>query len=442
MLLEPGPGGPGDLPLAPEEAVAWLKRAAEQPAWIVEGHVPNPGVVDACVALAATYRDGVGVPRADRAKALEWCRRGAEAGTRDGSQARAMNGMGELLRRDDLGQPADFEGARAWLQRAVSEFGLSTAQFNLGLMLERGEGGPVDLARARALYAAAAAQLEIKEARVLFGFATASRALAALSLDADSSFKHLGAAAAADPADAVAASALAMAYMYGKDGAPKDPKKALELLEGLAARGDANASYNCAVLLWGGSEPGLPEERRVERDAGRAFRWAKHAAIREYTPAGVLVAQMYAAGSGTERGLGGGAGDAAGGLASRLERVVLGIASSSGGAPVGPPPEPPSLPHTLKLDDHFNCGELRRLADAGSAVAARLLVCRRHWDAGFALWHAGRIAEAVPHMAYAVKRESCVAVVPQPLEGRLLVRPPAPFLDIDKYIHLNVIIRR
>eukprot|EP00741_Cyanophora_paradoxa_P013089 tig00020675_g12642.t1 len=61
--------------------------------------------------------------------------------------------------------------------------------------------------------------------------------------------------------------------------------------------------------------------------------------------------------------------------------------------------------------DLFSCSSLQRFVDLGSKVARRLLDCRRRWDDGLHLWVTGRYGKAIPHLAFAVKRDQRVGVL-------------------------------
>ncbi|WP_322517312.1 tetratricopeptide repeat protein [Rhodopseudomonas palustris] len=118
----------------PAEAIAAFRKAADK------------GSTSAMVELGVAYASGAGVAR-DDAKARQLFERAAEAGNPRGvSNLAALGG----------GAPADAGKTRALLAKGADTN--AEAQYQLGMMLAEGVGGPKDDVAARALFEKAAAQ--------------------------------------------------------------------------------------------------------------------------------------------------------------------------------------------------------------------------------------------------------------------------------------------
>lgn len=116
------------------EAIATYRKAADK------------GSTAAMVELGVVYGTGAGIPK-DTAQARKLFERAAEAGNPRGiSNLAALGG----------GAPPDPVKARVLLAKAAETN--AEAQYQLGLMLADGVGGPQDDAAARALFEKAAAQ--------------------------------------------------------------------------------------------------------------------------------------------------------------------------------------------------------------------------------------------------------------------------------------------
>src|SRR5712671_6373723 len=114
----------------PEAIGAWRKAA-------------DKGSTSAMVELGVLYGTGLGVAR-DEAQARKLFERAAEAGNPRGvTNLAALSGGGG-------GAPADPARARQLLAKAAETN--AEAQYQLGLMMEDGTGGPADDAAARALF--------------------------------------------------------------------------------------------------------------------------------------------------------------------------------------------------------------------------------------------------------------------------------------------------
>lgn len=122
----------------PEAISAWRKAA-------------DKGSTSAMVELGVAYATGAGVPK-DAAAAGKLFERAAQGGNPRGiSNLAALSGKGGAAP-----APADAARSRSLLAKAAETN--AEAQFQLGLMLQDGVGGPKDDAGARNLFEKAAAQ--------------------------------------------------------------------------------------------------------------------------------------------------------------------------------------------------------------------------------------------------------------------------------------------
>jgi uncharacterized protein len=118
-------------------AVAAFRRAADK------------GSTSAMVELGVMYAAGTGVPK-DQSEARKYFERAAAAGNaRGASNLVALSGS--------TGDTSDPAQARALLAKAA-DANSAEAQFQLGLMMAQGVGGPQDDVGARAMFERAAAQ--------------------------------------------------------------------------------------------------------------------------------------------------------------------------------------------------------------------------------------------------------------------------------------------
>ena len=97
------------------------------------------------------YERGVGVPARDPAKAAEWYAKAAAGG-----DLNAQDNLGVLYERGE-GVPKDLAMALRWYSAAAAK-NHPSAQNNVGVMLERGNGVPADVVKAAAWYRRAAGQ--------------------------------------------------------------------------------------------------------------------------------------------------------------------------------------------------------------------------------------------------------------------------------------------
>lgn len=127
------------------------------------------GNTTAMVNLANLFEQGQGTP-ADRAAALEWTRKAADAG-----DPRAMVSLGVAHEGGASGLPRDLEAAERWFRRAAA-LEDADARFNLGVLLltNRGQGvetTPPDQRREAAAFLQAAADQGHAEARAMLRIA-------------------------------------------------------------------------------------------------------------------------------------------------------------------------------------------------------------------------------------------------------------------------------
>ena len=147
------------LPLAQEFVGAIFESGdgatqndAQSASWYRQAALQN--MPDAMVQFGADLRLGRGVPW-NEAQAMQWFQRAAGLGNADAMTALGvgyMDGLGQ-----DSGQGRqDYGQAASWFSKAAAQ-GDGLAQINLGVLYENGRGVTQDTARARQLYAQAAA---------------------------------------------------------------------------------------------------------------------------------------------------------------------------------------------------------------------------------------------------------------------------------------------
>ncbi len=125
-----------------EEAVMWMRRAAEQ------GHAGAQANLGFC------YKHGQGVPR-DYEEAVMWYLKGAEQG-----HPWAQNDLG-FCYDEGQGVPQDCEEAVKWYLKAAEQ-GYAVAQYNLGYAYEFGRGLPQDYEEAAKWYRKSAEQDDVE----------------------------------------------------------------------------------------------------------------------------------------------------------------------------------------------------------------------------------------------------------------------------------------
>ncbi|WP_051257965.1 toll/interleukin-1 receptor domain-containing protein [Desulfovibrio cuneatus] len=139
-----------DVGKAPEKAVPWLQKAAEQ------------GSAAAMVLLGDMHYGGLGIPK-NMQQAVAWYRRAADAHFPAGQTSLAS------LYEQGMGVEQDLAQARFWYEKAAAQ-GDNQARYALGALYENGEGVPASYATALRWYKAAAAE----------GYATAQYKMGAM----------------------------------------------------------------------------------------------------------------------------------------------------------------------------------------------------------------------------------------------------------------------
>jgi len=259
--------------------------------------------------LAFMYEQGLGGP-IDMASAQNWYTLAAQQG-----QPTAQFLLGRINQLGWIGKQPDYAEAKKWYssakstyapaavalgfiydtvdddyQKAMAGYQLAVdkedpiAQFNLGLIYEKGKGQPVDFVKATKMYLQAAAQghaqAMVQLAGLYFNGSAGPRdqeqALQwykkAAALNNRDALYHLGllsetgVATKLDYSDAInyyqqsaakgnakAMLALARMYQYGL-GVPKDNQQALKLYKELAATNNPYAQYQLAIFAYEGTE--------------------------------------------------------------------------------------------------------------------------------------------------------------------------------------------
>lgn len=197
----------------PEEAVKWIRVAAEQE------HA------EAQAMLGRMYYVGHGVPQ-DYSEALRWYQPAAEL-----NDPRAQFYLG-LMYHNGHGVPHDESEAAKWIRRAADQ-GDAEAQFELGGMYSIGAGVPQDYAEAEGWYRRAADQGYGAAQFVLWLYHHEGRGVPKDPVEAARWLRM-----AAEQSHADAQFKLGMLHTEG-DGVPQDYAEALKWMRRAAAQGHA-----------------------------------------------------------------------------------------------------------------------------------------------------------------------------------------------------------
>ncbi|CAN5449693.1 hypothetical protein BH10PSE19_BH10PSE19_10650 [soil metagenome] len=209
-------------------AIPWYQKAAEME------HA------QAQYDLALMYKDGLGVQQ-DNEAALYWFSRAASQRKTEAQFSLAM------MARQGVGMAQNNTFAAYWLGRAAVQ-GDAASQNLLGAMYEAGEGVPQDDAKALHWFSKAAEQ----------GDAMARNNLGIMyygAKDFKSAIREF--TIAAEAGNMRAQEFLGTLYLYGDDGIPANPIKALELLTRARAQGSREANIllaQCYIRGEGGVE--------------------------------------------------------------------------------------------------------------------------------------------------------------------------------------------
>ena len=187
--------------------------------------------------LGELYSNGFGVKR-DYDKAIEWYRRGSDAGDREGMFALAM------LRLGGRGGPKGGEDA-AKLLAASAKLGSPAATYNLALLYIDGQILPQDMRRAAELLRIAA---DAGNPEAQYALATFYRDGTGVPKNVEKSVSLLQAAALADNVEAEVEYAIAL---YNGTGTPKNQAAAVALLRKAARQNSPIAQNRLAWVLSG-----------------------------------------------------------------------------------------------------------------------------------------------------------------------------------------------
>ena len=288
-----------------EQAVLFFRIAAEQ------------GDAKAQVTLAACYANGDGVER-DLTAAAAWAQKAADQGLEVATETL------EFIKRKMVDEA--FAAGTACYEkgdyaqavqhfRTAAESGDATAQFNLAVFYEQGEGVEQDQAEAVHWYLKAADQGNAKAQYNLAicygrgegveknldtaitwaeraheqGLEDAEEFLFALKLKREAAKPHF--LIAAERGDANAQFDLALRYADG-DGVEQDQSKAVHWYQKAAEQGHAKAQFNLAVRYENGNG--------VERDQTKAVCWYLKAAQQGHSGAQFNLALCYKDGDGVQ----------------------------------------------------------------------------------------------------------------------------------------------
>lgn len=270
--------------------------------------VADKGDKDAQLKLAYMYENGLGGP-VDMREAAQWFEKSARSG-----QAVAQYRLGRIHQLGRLNTQPNYVQAKYWYQQAMQQYvpaavalgfvydtvndnyknalrayelaavkGDSIAQFNAGLIYEKGKGIPVDYHKAQSYYTTAAEKGHIqamvqlaglyfngvlgsrdekealrwyqkaadaKDREALYYLGLFSETGIGMDLDYKAAQKYYQ--ASASHGDAQAMLALARLYQYGQ-GVDKNYQEAEVLYKELANNGNAYAAYQLAVMAHEGA---------------------------------------------------------------------------------------------------------------------------------------------------------------------------------------------
>lgn len=241
--------GEGGLVRDPARRLELLQQAASQKPYLqrvdMPFPIPNDGVASAENALGLSYQTGDGVD-IDHAKAAQWFLRSAIHGSPAGQNNLAAylhDGLGNLTR--------NLESAREWFRRAATHDetdsgGFAAAQFNLAGMLEKGEGGPVDMKEAKKWYERAAKQGLPQAIEALQRLAR-SGALGTAAYQSPPSLDLLRQEIAKGNPDALYL--MGRNYLKGAGGVSKDFLQAVQYFHQAAALGHTHAQYRMGRVI-------------------------------------------------------------------------------------------------------------------------------------------------------------------------------------------------
>lgn len=205
----------------------------------------------------------------------------------DSGDVDAQYNLGVMYNKGE-GVPKDVAKAVEWWQKAAAQ-GQAAAQHLLGLMCAKGEGVQKNSVKAVEWFQKAAAQ----------GDADAQNNLARMYYLGEGIPKDVAKAAewvqkAAEQGVAMAQARLGGMYEDG-EGVPKDASKAVEWWQKAAVQGDALAQYNLGIMYDSG--------KGVPKDAAKAVEWYQKAAAQGHADAQYQLGGSYYFGAGVPRDL-------------------------------------------------------------------------------------------------------------------------------------------
>jgi len=262
--------GLGGLPRDYNQAVNWYRKGAE---------AGDPSGMNA---LGIMYENGWGGLPKDEVQAASWYRKGALAGN-----PRGMTNLGHMYQHGLGGLPQDYGEAVSWYRKAA-DAGQPVGMTNLGDLYRRGVGGlPKDDVQATGWYQKAADAGEPRAMTYLgTRYETGSGGLPKDLTEAASWYRK-----AADLGDADGMNGVGMMYKNGWGGLPKDDSEAVNWWRKAAAGGSAAGATNLGYMYengWGG----LP------KDDVQAVSWYRKAAESGRMKAMVYLGAMYESGRG------------------------------------------------------------------------------------------------------------------------------------------------
>lgn len=168
-----------------------------------------------------------------------------------------------------------------------AEAGDAEAQHNLGMMYDKGEGVPIDAAKAMVWFQKAAAQ---GHAGAQFGLGTMYENRNGVPKDAAKAVEWYQKAAT----QGHAGGQFGLGMMYGKgEGVPQDYAKAMEWFQKAAAQGHAGGQFGLGMMYNHGHS--------VPKDATKAVEWYQKAAVQGNADALYNLGSMYEKGEGVPK---------------------------------------------------------------------------------------------------------------------------------------------
>jgi TPR repeat protein len=271
LMYDKARGVPQDF----AQALAWYRKAADQ------------GDANAENDLAVMYSGGRGVPK-DYGQAIAWLKKAAAT-----DNVVAEVNLGRMYREEVAVR--DYDQANVWFVKAAAHRN-ALAEYGLGEMARMGQGGAIDLVKARYWLQRAADDGSLDAPLVLSRMNIAAPAVGDSARQAFQSglAASSGLAALAQGGDAVAERELGEKYASGR-GATQDFALAAQWFRKAADQGDALAQNRLGEMYRAG--------RGVGRDDTQAAAWFRKAADQGLAGAQQNLAILYYLGQGAPRDL-------------------------------------------------------------------------------------------------------------------------------------------